>query len=409
MTWRGATRCGAIVSLVVSAVAFVPQLRALGGQPALSLGIDAEYTRIIRQNLDDPRMTTELVDHLPASDRVPTPLAFLGRTVGTPGELTYAKDIARYYRALAAASPRARFFTIGTSEEGRDIVMLAIGDEETMASLEAYRGRLGALTDPRRTTDTEANQLVKSAKPIYWITGGMHSPETGGPETLIELAYRLIVEDTPFVRNIRANVITLITPVLEVDGREKQVDTYYFNKRRAPGDARLPLVYWGRYVAHDNNRDGIGQYLELTRAVTRTTLAWHPTVVHDLHETQAYLYVSTGTGPYNPELDPIVPHEWWTLADNDVREMTRRGVPGVWTWAYYDGWMPNYMFFIAHTHNAIGRFYEVQGYGPDPYTVRLDRDATSREWFRPLPPAPTIKWGPRNTVNLEQSALLFFF
>ena len=406
MTWRGVTRCGAIVSLVVSAAAFVPQLRALGGQPALSLGIDAEYTRIIRQNLDDPRMTTELVDHLPASDRVPTPLAFLGRTVGTPGELTYAKDIARYYRALAAASPRARFFTIGTSEEGRDIVMLAIGDEETMASLEAYRGRLGALTDPRRTTDTEANQLVKSAKPIYWITGGMHSPETGGPETLIELAYRLIVEDTPFVRNIRANVITLITPVLEVDGREKQVDTYYFNKRRAPGDARLPLVYWGRYVAHDNNRDGIGQYLELTRAVTRTTLAWHPTVVHDLHETQAYLYVSTGTGPYNPELDPIVPHEWWTLADNDVREMTRRGVPGVWTWAYYDGWMPNYMFFIAHTHNAIGRFYEVQGYGPDPYTVRLDRDATSREWFRPLPPAPTIKWGPRNTVNLEQSALL---
>ena len=71
------------------------------------------------------------------------------------------------------------------------------------------------------------------------------------------------------MRNIRGNVITLITPVLEVDGREKQVDTYYFNKRRAPGDARLPLVYWGRYVAHDNNRDGIGQYLELTRAVTQ--------------------------------------------------------------------------------------------------------------------------------------------
>ena len=205
-------------------------------------------------------MTTELVDHLPASDSVPTPLAFLGRTVGTPGELTYAKDIARYYRALAAASPRARFFTIGTSEEGRDIVMLAIADEETIASLDAYRGRLGALTDPRRTTDAEANRLVKSAKPVYWITGGMHSPETGGPETLIELAYRLIVEDTPFVRRIRANVITLITPVLEVDGREKQVDTYYFNKRRAPGDVRLPLVYWGRYVAHDNNRDGIGQY-----------------------------------------------------------------------------------------------------------------------------------------------------
>ena len=65
----------------------------------------------------------------------------------------------------------------------------------------------------------------------------MHSTENGGPEMLIELPYRLAVEDTPFIQAIRNNVITLITPVIEVDGREKQVDTYYFNKkRRAAGD-----------------------------------------------------------------------------------------------------------------------------------------------------------------------------
>jgi hypothetical protein len=414
MNWRGAARCGAIVSLVLSAGRSLLQPVAFG-QAASSPStvspsgerIDEDYTRIIRQNLDDPRITTDLVDHLPASETVPTPLAFLGRVVGTPGELTYAKDIARYYDALAKSSRRARLFTIGQSEEGRDIVMLAIADEETIASLDAYRDRLAALTDPRRTSDGQARQIVKAGKPIYWITAGMHSPETGGPETLIELAYRLIVEDTPFIRQIRGNVITFITPVLEVDGREKQVDTYYFNKQRAPGDVRLPLVYWGRYVAHDNNRDGIGQFLKLTQAVTKTTLEWHPTVVHDLHESQAYLYVSTGTGPYNPELDPIVTHEWWRLAENDVLEMTRRGVPGVWTYRYYDGWMPNYMFFIAHSHNAIGRFYEVQSYGPDPYEVHPDKDAMSSEWFRPIPPVPSMKWGPRNSVNIQQSALLF--
>jgi hypothetical protein len=408
----GAARCGAIVLLVLLAGSSLFQLRAHGqtatADSAPSPGRnDDEYTRIIRQNLDDSRMTTELVDHLPASETVPTPLKFFGRVVGTPGELTYGKDIARYYAELAAASPRARLFTIGRSEEGRDIVMLAIADEATIASLDVYREQLAALTDPRRTSDAQAQQLVRTAKPIYWITGGMHSPETGGPETLIELSYRLIVENTPFVQSIRSNVITFITPVLEVDGREKQVDTYYFNKRRAPGDVRLPLVYWGRYVAHDNNRDGIGQFLKLTQAVTKATLEWHPTIVHDLHETQSYLYVSTGTGPYNPELDPIVTHEWWVLADNDVLEMTKRGVPGVWTYGYYDGWMPNYMFFIAHSHNAIGRFYEVQGYGPDPYEVRPSKEALSTEWYRPSPPVPLMKWGPRNSVNIEQSALLF--
>ena len=94
-------------------------------------------------------------------------------------------------------------------------------------------------------------------------------------------------------------------------------------------------------------------------------LEWHPTILHDLHEAQSYLYVSTGTGPYNTSLDPIQIDEWWLLAQTEVMEMAKRGVPGVWTYGFYDGWVPNYLFWIAITHNSFGRFYEVQSYGPD--------------------------------------------
>src|SRR5437867_1768733 len=66
---------------------------------------DAEYTAKIKEYLTDPRITTELVDHLPASTKVPTPLKFLGRIVGTPGELTHVADIHRYLKAVADASP----------------------------------------------------------------------------------------------------------------------------------------------------------------------------------------------------------------------------------------------------------------------------------------------------------------
>src|SRR3954462_12477084 len=90
--------------------------------------IDEEYTRTIKQNLQDPRITTELVDHLPASDSMPSPLKVLGRPAGAPGELTYAKDIYRYYEALAKAAPtRAKYFKVGVTEEGLDIVLLAVG------------------------------------------------------------------------------------------------------------------------------------------------------------------------------------------------------------------------------------------------------------------------------------------
>ena len=300
---------------------------------------------------------TELVDHLPASDTVPTPLKFFGRIIGTPGELTYYKDMQRYYAALDKASDRALMWSIGKSEEGRDMIVLAIADEATIKQLDQYKGMLASLTDPRKTTEAQAQQIIQTAKPIYWITSGMHSAETGGPEMLQELAYRLIVEETPFIQAIRNNVITFITPVIETDGREKHVDTYYYGKKT--GKQRPPLVYWGQYVAHDDNRDGMGQMLKLTQNVTEVQLEWKPTVMHDLHEAQTYLYASTGTGPYNEQLDPITIDEWWTLANTEVMEMAKRGVPGVWTYGFYDGWVPNYMFFIAHSHNAIGRFYEV--------------------------------------------------
>src|SRR5215469_8496274 len=164
--------------------------------------VDEEYTNKIKEYLQDPRITTELVDHMPASDTVPSPLKFLGRIPGTPGELTYSKDIYRYYEALAKASPRAKFWKIGQTEEGRDQVCLAIADEATIKDLDQYRDKLGDLTDPRKTSDEQAQQLIKTSKPIYYIGSGMHSPETGGPEMLIELAYRLMVEETPFIQAI---------------------------------------------------------------------------------------------------------------------------------------------------------------------------------------------------------------
>ena len=369
---------------------------------------DEEYTRLIKEYLQDPRFSTELVDHMPASETVPSPLKFLGRIPGKPGELTYAKDIHRYYEALAKASPRARLWKMGTTEEGRDIVVLAVADEATIKDIDRYKDMASKLGDPRKITGEQAKELIHTAKPIYWINSGIHSPETGGPECLIELAYRLIVEETPFIQNIRNNVITFITPVLEVDGRERVVDAYYYSKNH-PGVSRNNLMmYWGKYVAHDDNRDGMGQYLQMTKAFTKGVLDWHPTVLHDLHESVSYLYVSTGTGPYNVTLDPIQIDEWWWLAETEIMELTKRGVPGVWTYGYYDGWVPNYLFWIAITHNSFGRFYEVQSYGPDvSANLQLGGQTISREWFRPNPPLASVKWGPRNNTNIQESALLF--
>jgi hypothetical protein len=148
---------------------------------SLSAADDAEYTKQIRQFTTGPQFTTEMVDHLPSSARVPTPLQFLGYIAGAENHLTYAEDVHRYMRALEAATPRVKVFSIGKSEEGREMVLVAVSSEQNIANLEHYKDITRRLSDPRKTSDDEAARLVAEGKPMYYATGAMHSPETGSP------------------------------------------------------------------------------------------------------------------------------------------------------------------------------------------------------------------------------------
>src|SRR6185369_17055510 len=174
------------------------------------------------------------------------------------------------------------------------------------------------------------------------------------------------------------------------------------------GRGGIPTVYWGKYIAHDNNRDGLMMSIKLTQHMNTGFLHWRPTIMHDLHESVPFLYTSTGTGPYNDEFDPITVGEWHTLAYQEVTELTKRGLPGVWTHGFYDGWAPNYtLLAVANLHNSIGRFYETYtSRGADCHTVRLPAASTERRWDRPNPPVNGVRWCIRNNINFQESGAL---
>ncbi|MGH7663153.1 MAG: M14 family zinc carboxypeptidase [Gemmatimonadaceae bacterium] len=379
--------------------------------------IDSAYTRTIRELTPTDSVwnfSTELVDYLPDSPTVPTPFDVLGYVPGTVGKLSYVADINRYFRELARTSPRVKLFSLGESDDGREMLLVAIADEATITRLDDYREMLARLADPRTLAmganagdHAERDRLIDTARPIYWLTGAMHSPETGSPEMLLELGYRLAVDESDYVRAIRSNVITLITPVVEVDGRDRMVDVYYQAKRLGLGSYGRNLIYWGKYTAHDNNRDAMVLSQKLTQNIMDGYLRWKPVVFHDLHESVAFLYTSTGTGPYNEQFDPIVVNEWHTLAYQEINELTRRGLPGVWTHGFYDGWAPNYMLAIGNLHNAIGRFYETYtSSGADCHTVQLSSRQTDRRWDRTNPPVNGVRWCIRSNINYQQSGVL---
>ncbi len=371
--------------------------------------IDAAYTAKIKQYTTDPSFLSPLVEYLPAAKGVPTPAQVLGDVAGAPDMLPYAEDVYKYFRLLAASSPRVKVFTIGHTEEGREMIAVAIADEALLNDAKANSARLAQLGDPRTLNmdDAKAQTLIAQSHPVYYITGTIHSTETGAPTALMELAYRLAVDDAPYIQHIRSHMITLITPVVEVDGRDRMVDLYKWHKAH-PGQQYPHLIYWGHYVAHDNNRDAMAMTLDLTRNVLDTYLDWHAQVLHDLHESVPFLYDNTvGDGPYNAWIDPTLADEWAELGWNNVAQMQGFGMPGVFTHGDFDTWSPGYLMFLAGMHNGISRLYETFGNGGADTEKRiLTPEEYSRTWYRQNPPLPQVLWSQRDNNNYEQTALL---
>jgi hypothetical protein len=408
--------------LVIFAVFFLQihlsaETESKSSSPANEQAVDEEYTRLIKEATTKPEFLSPLTSYLPQVEGVPTPKDILGYISGAPGKLTYYEDILKYMNALAEASPNVQVFPIGKTSEGREMIIVAVSNKETMSNLKKYKDFMAKLADPRIVkTEKEAEAIIAQAKPIYWLTCNLHSSETGAAEVSMELAYRLAVDENPVIKKIRDNMIILITPSMEPDGHDKHTDWFYKYNKDVTDYSKISRVpYWGRYTFHDNNRDMICISQPEMQNGANAYFDWHPIVVQDNHESIAFLYVSSGTGPYNRHYHPSVTSEWNLIAWWEVTRLTSYGMPGVWTHAFWTGWAPNYWGTIAGNHHGIIRFYETFGNSIG-NTMERDlskgrRKVTSREWYRPLPPYKKVLWSMRNNVNYQQTADLeaFYF
>src|SRR3984893_15439293 len=133
--------------------------------------IDEEYTKKIREYTTETFFLSPLVDYLPASKTVPTPKAILGDIAGAPGKLPYSKEVYDYMRLLAKSSPRVKVFSIGVTEEGREMIAVAVASEALIAKLDDNKAQLAKLADPRTIgmNDAAAEQIAATAAPVYYI------------------------------------------------------------------------------------------------------------------------------------------------------------------------------------------------------------------------------------------------
>ena len=347
--------------------------------------------------------------------QVPTPASVLGFTPGTDRELANWTEMLGYYEVLAQSSDRIVLDTLGSTTDGRPFVSLTITSPGNHARIDELRAIQMQLADPRTIRGAaELERLLDQGRTVVLITHGIHATEVGGSQTAANLAYRLASSNDERVRQILDEVILVQIPSLNPDGMEWVVDWYDQWKGTEYEAAPLPWLYQ-RYVGHDNNRDWYAfTQVETQLTVEKAHNAWHPQIVHDIHQMGgggARIFFPPYTEPWDPNIDPGLTAAVSQLGTYMAAELTAQGKSGVVVQAMYDAYTPARAY--QHYHAGARILSETASadlatpVDVDPAEIGGGReyDAASRSWNYP-DPWEGGRWGLPEIVDYMESGAM---
>ncbi len=292
---------------------------------------------------------------------VTSPEEHLGRPLGRDFELADWSEVSGYYERLDAESARVEVERVGETSEGRPFLLALISSEENLARRAELAALSARIADPRGLARAEREALLGAAKPIVFVSLGMHSTETAAPQFGMELAHRLATSDEEPYRSARAELLVLLAPCLNPDGLDHVV-SWYRETVGTPYEAAELLKLYQLYAGHDNNRDWFLLTQSETRIVTRLLYAdWHPQVYWDVHEQgqgKERMFVPPFRDPLNPNLDPGIITAIDQLGTRALFDMTRAGLTGISTGVTYDMWWNGGNRNVPVRHNIVGLLTE---------------------------------------------------
>lgn len=286
---------------------------------------------------------------------VPTPATVIGFEPGEDRKLASWDQVVQYFRRLDASSNRILVEELGRSTLGRPFIAATISSPQNMQRLDRFRQIQRRLADPRLIANgAEVDQLIAEGRTIVLITFGIHSTEVGSTLSSLNLAYRLVSEDSPEMREILDGCIILLVPSLNPDGVDI-VKQWYDRTLNTPYEGTSPPQLYHHYVGHDNNRD----WYAFTQVETQLTVdklhnVWHPQIVHDVHQmgtTGARMFVPPYLDPIEPNVDPLIVQGVNFLGTSVAWELTAQRLPGVVFNAIFDAWAPARAY--SHYHGGL--------------------------------------------------------
>jgi hypothetical protein len=322
-----------------------------------------------------------------AATAIPAPEAVLGFRPGDDRKLASWASVVEYFKRLDEASDRVKFEELGKTTMGAPFVMATISAPENLARLGEFKDIQRQLADPRTlgaNADRKARRLMARGRTIVLITCGIHSTEVGSYLSSMLIAHRLASSDDPEIRNILQSCIVIIVPSLNPDGVDI-VKNWYDKTLGTPYEGTDPPNLYHKYTGHDNNRDWYAfSQIETQLTVDKIHNAWHPQIVHDIHQQGTYgsrLFLP----PYMQPVEPNVPKQliegYTELGEAMAAEMRAAGFKGITNNSTYDAWTPARAY--SHYHGGVRILSETASAKiATPVTIKFT-ELRSREGYDP--------------------------
>jgi len=295
---------------------------------------------------------------------IPTPKSVLGFSIGE--KPTRYDEAIRYFKFLAEKSAEVELIESGETYEKRKLHYLIISSEKNLINKENIRNSIAKLADPRQTNDAEAKKIAETTPAIAWMAYGIHGDELSSPDAAIQLAYQLAAGTDSTTQKIKNELIVLIDPMENPDGRERYLaQIQQWSGEVINSDAQhiqhTGVWPWGRgnHYLFDMNRDWFLLVHPETRARVKAILHWNPQLLVDAHEMGSYdTYLFSPAGPpLNPNINEFN-FKWRKMfAQDQAKAFDQFG------WSYYtrewnDEWYPGYGSGWSLYIGAVGILYE---------------------------------------------------
>ena len=263
----------------------------------------------------------------------------VGTRVATPLQITNS------LMKWADESNRLQIVEYARSHEDRPLFAVYISTPENLANLETIESNILLLSDSRKINDRQAKEIVDSLPAVAWMSYSIHGNETSGADAALASIYHLIASEDKDVLEMLDNMIVIIDPLMNPDGRDRFAKSLEQYRGTAPNVDDQSLLHSGdwpygrtNHYFFDLNRD----FYFLTQPETKGRVAlinkWRPQLMIDGHEMgpQDTFLMGPPREPINKNIDLDIKKWGDVFAEDQAKAFDDRD------WSYYTGeWFEN--------------------------------------------------------------------